>query len=147
LSPGTPDPATVRRHLLALDEALSHLETLAGLEAQQLKTDLSQRWAVERGLQIAVQNVLDIATHLVASAGHDVTDYTTSIDRLGELAVLPEALARSLRPLAGFRNALVHGYLEIDVHRLYAVLNQHLGELREFGQHVEQYLVAHPSRA
>ncbi|HVZ35216.1 MAG TPA: HepT-like ribonuclease domain-containing protein [Polyangiaceae bacterium] len=83
MSPGTPDPATVRRHLLALDEALSHLETLAGLDAQQLKTDLSQRWAVERGLQIAVQNVLDIATHLVASAGHDVTDYTTSIDPRG----------------------------------------------------------------
>lgn len=142
MSPVRLDAATVRRHLLALDQALRHLQRYVGREAAQLKGDLSERWAVERGLQLCVQNVLDIATHLAASSGHDVTDYASSIDQLGALGILPAALASDLRPLAGFRNALVHGYLQIDVDRLHVVLNQHLGQLRDFAKHVQLHVAS-----
>lgn len=144
MSPSASDAATVRRHLLALDEALSHLQTHAGQSPDRLKSDLNERWVVERGLQLCVQNVLDIATHLAASAGHDVVDYASSIDQLGALGILPAALARDLRPLAGFRNALVHGYLQIDVDRVHAVLNQHLDQLREFAAHIQRHLSSQP---
>lgn len=144
MSPVQADAATVRRHLLALDQALSHLQTHVGQDVRRLESDTAERWAVERGLQLCVQNVLDIATHLAASAGHDVTDYASSIDQLGLLGILPAELARQLRPLAGFRNALVHGYVQVDIARVHAVLNQHLGQLREFAQHVERALVALP---
>jgi uncharacterized protein YutE (UPF0331/DUF86 family) len=127
---------------LALDEALSHLQTHTGLGAERLKSDVNERWAVERGLQLCVQNVLDIATHLAASAGHDVSDYASSIDQLGTLGILPAGLARDLRPLAGFRNALVHGYLQIDVDRVHAVLNQRLDQLREFASHIQAHLAS-----
>ena len=106
MSPLRLDPATVRRQLLALDQALAH--------------------------------------HLAASSGHDVTDYASSIDHLGALGVVPVALARELRPLAGFRNALVHGYLQIDVARVHAVLNHHLDQLRDFAQHIESHLSSVP---
>ena len=75
MSPVHLDPATLRRHLLALDQALGHLQAHVGRDIQQLEQDVSERWTVERGLQLCVQNVLDIATHLSASAGHDVSDY------------------------------------------------------------------------
>lgn len=136
-------PQLLRRHLPALDQALGHLQAHVGRDIQQLEQDISERWTVERGLQLCVQNVLDIATHLSASAGHDVSDYASSIDQLGTLGILPAELARDLRPLAGFRNALVHGYLQVDVRRVHAVLNQHLGQLRDFARHIE----AHLSRA
>jgi uncharacterized protein YutE (UPF0331/DUF86 family) len=144
MSPLRLDPATLRRHLLALDQALAHLQSLVGRDLQQLQTNTVERWAVERGLQICVQNVLDIATHLAASSGHDVTDYASSIDQLGALGIVPAALAHDLRPLAGFRNALVHGYLPIDVARVHAVLNQHLDQLRDFARHIERHLASAP---
>lgn len=141
MSPGHMDEATVRRHLLALDEALTELGRHVGQVQEVLLTNLSERWSVERGLQIAVQNVLDIATHLVASAGIDAPDYASALAELGRLGAVPPALALKLRPLAGFRNALVHGYLRLDLARVHAVLNEHLEELREFAREIERYLV------
>lgn len=139
MSPVRLDAETLRRHLLALDQALGHLQAHVGRDVQELEQNIAERWTVERGLQLCVQNVLDIATHLAASAGHDVSDYASSIEQLGALGILPAELARDLRPLAGFRNALVHGYLQIDVRRVHAVLNQHLGQLREFAGHIEAF--------
>lgn len=141
MSPGRIDAPTVRRHLLALDEALSHLAGHAGRAIDALRADLDHRWAVERGLQLCVQNTLDIATHLVASAGRDAPDYATAIEQLGALGVITRELAANLRPLAGFRNALVHGYLGVDLARVHAVLNGHLDQLREFARSVDLYLV------
>jgi uncharacterized protein YutE (UPF0331/DUF86 family) len=126
--------------LLALDQALSHLQRHVGQDVGKLESDTAERWAVERGLQLCVQNVLDVATHLAASAGHDVTDYASSIDQLGVLGILSPEQVLQLRPLAGFRNALVHGYLQVDVARVHVVLNQHLDQLRDFARHVERYL-------
>lgn len=138
MSPGAPDAGVVRRHLFALDEALSALQAHAGRDVALLRENIDERWAVERGLQLAVQNALDIATHLVASAGHDVSDYTTAIDALGKLGMVDTPLAQRLRPMAGFRNALMHGYLGVDVDRVHAVLNSHVDDLREFARQVER---------
>jgi uncharacterized protein YutE (UPF0331/DUF86 family) len=140
MSPGRLDAATVRRHLLALDETLAQLARHAGRDIDALRADLDERWAVERGLQLCVQSVLDIATHLAASAGRDTPDYASAIDELGRLGILPGELAQKLRPLAGFRNALVHGYLNLDLRRIHAVLNVHLEDVRELGRRVNAYL-------
>jgi uncharacterized protein YutE (UPF0331/DUF86 family) len=130
----------VRRHLLALDEILAQLSRHAGRDASVLDRDLDERWAVECGLQLCTQCVLDIATHLCASAGRDAPDFASAIDELGRLGILLVELANRLRPLAGFRNALVNGYLGIDRTRFHGVLNQHLDEVREFARWVDAHL-------
>lgn len=140
MTPGKADRNVVRRHLLALDEALAQLAGHAGQPIEALTSNLDERWAVERGLQLCVQNVLDLATHLVASAGRDVPDYTSAIEQLGQLGIIPLELARALRPLAGFRNALVHGYLGLDLTIVHAVLNQQLDRVRELAAAVDSYV-------
>ena len=139
MSPGRIDAAVVRRHLLALDATLAQLARHAGQPVEALSANLDERWAVERGLQLCVQNVLDVATHIVAAAGRDVVDYTSAIEQLGQIGVIPLDLATSLRPLAGFRNALVHGYLGVDLAIVHQVLNQHLDRIRAFAQAVNAY--------
>lgn len=140
MSPGRPDPETIQRHLAALDVALRQLRRHALRPLEELRGDLDLLWTVERGLQLCLQNTLDMATHLVASAGHDAPDYASAIDELGALGVLPLAFAKHLRAIAGFRNVLVHGYLEVDVTRLHRVLAERLDDFVEFASHVERYL-------
>jgi uncharacterized protein YutE (UPF0331/DUF86 family) len=140
MSPGKLDTDTVRRHLLALDDVLAQLARHAGKPAVALSDDIDERWAVERGLQLCTQSVLDIATHIAASAGRDARDYASAIDELGRLGVVPAELAVRLRPLAGFRNALVHGYLGLDLARVHDVLNAKLDEVREFARYVDAYI-------
>ncbi len=104
MTPGRLDAAVVRRHLLALDEALQVLRAHRGRGMAELAADREERWIVERGLQLCAQNALDVATHLAASTGRDVPDYAAAIDRLAELAILPHDFAARFRGIAGFRN-------------------------------------------
>lgn len=140
MNPGVIDRALVRRHLLALDQALTRLEPRATLSADAFLADGELQWAVERGLLVCAQNVLDIAAHVAASAGRDSVDYASSIDALSELGVLPRTFAQQLRPLAGFRNVLVHAYLAVDARIVHQVLASKLPELRQFARHIEAYL-------
>jgi uncharacterized protein YutE (UPF0331/DUF86 family) len=140
MSPGQPDPVIVRRHLLALDEAVHNLRRHAGRPLSTLLSDSDERWAVERGLQLCAQNVLDVATHLAASAGRDAPDYASAIDVLGDLGVMPAEFAGRFRGIAGFRNVLVHGYLGVDIIRVHQVLNSGLDDFVEFARFVEAYL-------
>ena len=140
MSPGRPDAAVVRRHLLALDEALQVLRGHQGRSLEELAADREERWIVERGLQLCAQNALDVATHLAASAGHDVPDYAAAIDRLAEMGVLPSDFAARFRGIAGFRNVVVHGYLNVDVSLLHRLLNEHLDDFAEFARRVGSYL-------
>jgi uncharacterized protein YutE (UPF0331/DUF86 family) len=91
-------------------------------------------------LQLCAQNVLDVATHLVAAAGRDAPDYTGAVDQLAALGVLPGEFAGRLRGIAGFRNILVHAYLEVDIERLHRLLSERLDDLGEFARLVNEYL-------
>jgi uncharacterized protein YutE (UPF0331/DUF86 family) len=141
MSPGPLDPTLVRRHLLALDRAVQQLRRHAGRPAEALK-DLDETWAIERGLQVCVQNCLDVATHLAAAAGRDVPDYASALDLLANLGVLPPDFAARFRGIAGFRNVLVHGYLEVDTALVHRVLNERLEDFERFAKLVEARLAA-----
>lgn len=142
MSPGQVDRALVRRHLLALDAALVTLERLRGAAPADLRLDLEKLWAIERGLQLCCQNVIDIATHLAAASGVDVPDYTTAIDRLAALEILPHEFASRFRGIAGLRNVLVHGYLEVDLALVRSLLDSRLDDFRELASHVDAHVAS-----
>ena len=140
MSPAQLDAALVGRHLAALDTAVRQLRPHAGKPLADLGLD--ERWTIERGLQVCIQNCLDIATHLVAAAGRDVPDYTAAVDLLVDVGVLPAEFARRFRGVAGFRNVLVHGYLDVDPALVHRMLNERLDDFEVFARHVEGHLAA-----
>ena len=142
MTPGRPDRRVVDRHLVALRRALAGLRRHAGVSPEALRIDSDRLWAIERGLQLCAQNALDIASHLSSAAGLDPANYGSSIDCLVEATVLPPAFGKRFRGIAGFRNVLVHGYLDIDVHRITHMLAERLDDFDEFASHVERWVVA-----
>jgi uncharacterized protein YutE (UPF0331/DUF86 family) len=140
MSPGEIDVEVVRRHLAALRESLQVLSTRRDLSLGELDTNTQERWMVERGLQLCAQNALDIATHIAASRGRDVPDYASAIDELGRLGVLSREFVQEFRSVAGFRNVLVHGYLEVDLLVLTTLLHDRLGDFESFAVDIETYL-------
>ena len=140
MSPGVSDAQVVRRHLAALREALANLRRHSGSTPETLRANVDLRWTVERGLQLCAQNAIDIATHLTSVAGLDASDYASAIDRLTETSVLPAAFGARFRQIAGFRNVLVHDYIEIDLDVVSRVLGERLDEFEEFARLVERHL-------
>jgi len=140
MTPGRLDLTVVRRHLLALEEALQVLRGHQGRSVEELISDPEERWIVERGLQLCAQNALDVATHIAVSTGRDVADYAAAIDRLAEMGILPQNFAVRFRRVAGFRNILVHAYLDVDVALLHRLLNEDLDDFSAFARHLRSYL-------
>ena len=143
MTTGRPDKRVIDRHLIALRKALATLRRQAGASSASLGADAERRWAVERGLQLCAQNALDIASHISSAVGLDPGSYRSSIDCLVEAGALPRAFGERFRGIAGFRNVLVHGYLEIDLDLLAGMLSERLDDFEEFASHVEHWLAGH----
>ena len=140
MSPGQVQPEIIDRHLAALRGALRELRRHQGASARSLRTDTSRRWAVERGLLLCIQNALDIASHVASTEGHDPSTYGDSIDALVTSAVLPAEFGEQFRAVAGFRNIIVHGYLDLDLNRVARFLGEDLENFEIFAQHIERWL-------
>lgn len=138
MTPGHIDRQVVDRHLVALRQAVTALRRHAGVSPQQLRADSDLRWTIERGLQLCAQNALDTASHVASAAGFDPATYSSSIDCLVEANVLPAQFGERFRRVAGFRNVLVHGYLDVDLDLIAKLLCESLDDFEEFAGHVER---------
>ena len=95
----------------------------------------------ERYLQLAIQSVLDISNHVVADLGLRLpADSKELFVLLAKRKIVSTRLAKKLTSMAGFRNLLVHEYLEIDRHRVYQVLRDDLGDFEKFIKAVSKLL-------
>lgn len=87
----------------------------------------------ERYLHLAVEACLDLANHWIAERALPPPDANrdtfTVLEKAGELT--PE-LAERLRGWAGFRNVLVHEYLDIDHRIAYRAIRDELKDLESF---------------
>ena len=91
------------------------------------------------------KNAIDIATHLATTAGLDASDYAAAIDRLTGMNVLQSAFGARFRQIAGFRNMLVHDYIEVNLDVVCAVLAERLDEFQEFARLVEHFIDKSPA--
>lgn len=129
-----PIDAVVKKHLGDLESTVSILKGLGPLKSHE---DI---WKAAYGLQGAIQNVLDIGSHVLAQAGKNrVETYGEVLDRLGEEGILPKTFARKIRGMAGLRNILVHAYLDLDPEKIGAHL-RNLKDFEEFARHILRYL-------
>ncbi|MCH7796958.1 MAG: DUF86 domain-containing protein [Planctomycetes bacterium] len=102
--------------------------------------DSDARVIAERHFQIAVQCPLDIGNHIVAEQGLGTPDDAGGIlDCLERAGVVTQDLHERTRGLAGFRNVLVHDYLDIDHHTVHALL-QRVSDLVELGRVLGDYV-------
>ncbi len=138
------DRDLVKKKLRELRRYVAELKKFQGKNLASLEDSLSDLWAIEHGLQLAIQCVIDIGNHLLASMGsNQIEDYVDVIDNLGKNKILPPAFARRIRSMAGFRNILVHEYADVDLSIVHRVLNHRLSDFPAFIQHIERYLTHH----
>jgi uncharacterized protein YutE (UPF0331/DUF86 family) len=113
-------------------EALEILERLGRTPWERFSVDPEKYGAAERFLQTAVEILNDLGAHLVARLGvSPVERYRDVPARLLEAGSLTERQAELWRRVIGFRNVVVHDYLEVDRAIVYDILRHRLDELRE----------------
>ena len=99
----------------------------------------------ERYLHLASEAVLDIAHHVIADEGfRQASSYRDSMQVLAEEGLIEQDLADRLEEWMGFRNVLVHLYLDIDHHRTWKTIQDDLGDLDRFTAAMARLLADEP---
>ena len=112
--------------LAELRRQLDHLRAIRPTVSGplELQADLTLHNDVMFSLLVVCQSVIDIAGELAARRGIRFQDFNGAIRALAQVEGFPVALVAQLLPLPGFRNVLVHEYVELDYDRVIAALDQ-----------------------
>jgi uncharacterized protein YutE (UPF0331/DUF86 family) len=137
------DRDLVAKKLARIEDCVREIRTLG--HPERIHTDLREQRFFEHTLQIAIQSLLDIASHIVSAerfgephGSHEL------VDLLVRHAWLPAELAPSLHGMIGFRNILVHGYDTVDLTVVEDIARHRLDELLAFAGAVRARLAAAP---
>jgi len=126
------DRERVFARIQRVEELVGVLEGVRQGGKERLLADRHVQLETERALQVAIQACIDIGAQLVVERGLPVpNDYRGTFERLEKAGILDSRLARQLGNAAGLRNILVHGYIDVDLERLWSSLTE-LDDLRAF---------------
>ena len=128
-----------RLHLL--ESYVRQLQGYRQRTLEEVRGDVGLAWAIEHGLQLSIQCVIDVCHYLVAglALGAPATSQE-AIELLRDADVFPPAFAQTLVQMVRFRNVLVHLYAQVDVRRVYDNLHNHLDDFGQCAQHVLRFL-------
>jgi uncharacterized protein YutE (UPF0331/DUF86 family) len=112
-----------------LDEA----EELVSRPVEVFVADRQGRDLASFYLQLAIQEVIDLAAHWVADAGWEPpVDAGSTFEVLAGHGAIDRELAARLRAAVGLRNRIAHDYAAVDHTRMHAEFAAGVEPLRRF---------------
>jgi uncharacterized protein YutE (UPF0331/DUF86 family) len=131
----------IHQRLKLMQVYVKKLSRFEHITLDELQSDEDRRAMIERYFQLACEVVLDIANLLNAEFRfRPAKDAAESIIILGEEGILDKEFARRFAGMAGFRNILVHDYVDIDYSKVTDNLNHRMGDFEAFAKAVATYL-------
>jgi len=130
----------VNKKLKKLEKYIKNLRKHQGVTKAELENNMDKMWAVERGLQLSIQVILDLGNHIISDEGISVDNYSEIFAELAKLDIIPEDYAARIKGMAGFRNVLVHEYAEVDLEIILDVLNNNLADFKRFASFIRDYI-------
>jgi uncharacterized protein YutE (UPF0331/DUF86 family) len=84
-------------------------------------------------LQMAIQNCIDMASHVISDEGLGMPGSTNEMFyMLQENGYVSRELAEKMVAAVGFRNLVVHEYAKLDLEEVYKISRDHTDDLLEF---------------
>ncbi len=135
------DYKSIAARLDKLNEYVKFLKSYQKVSLIQFKKDYTIQGAVCRYFQLAVECVTDIGELLISSLGlRKPKNAKEVIIILGENKIISSVFAKRFAPVAGFRNILVHEYLEIDFKKVYKYLKESLKDFDFYAKCIAKYI-------
>jgi uncharacterized protein YutE (UPF0331/DUF86 family) len=132
---------TVEARLQFLRETIDKLEKLKSVPQDEFTRLYEKYWLAEHGLHLAAEAIFDISNHiLVGHFGERVAGYDKVMERLNEKNVISTNIAKCFTRMGGFRNILVHEYMEIDRQKVYERIQNGLDDFKLFAQEILKWL-------
>jgi uncharacterized protein YutE (UPF0331/DUF86 family) len=134
-------PEVIRKRLNKIDEYLVVLQRLQRYGRDEFLSDPERYGSAERFLHLAIEALLDMGNHVIADEGLGVVDWYSDVPRIFlEKGLISSELSQKWMRMIGFRNTLVHGYMDVDRTIVYEVLHNGLRDIEELKRVFARFL-------
>ena len=123
---------------------LSRLKPMADLTIDEAAKDYIKYAALKNFLMEVIGRAIDINEHIISEAGDAKLEaplkYRETFIRLGEMNILPEAFVKEISASAGFRNAIVHDYNNLDKHIVYKSIGDAIKQYTKYCGYILKFM-------
>lgn len=117
---------SVKRHL-------SRVFQKRNIDLRTFLKDIDIQESILFNIQMAVQNCIDIAAHIISDEGFGVPGSTNEMFYLlQENGYLDNEITEKMVKAVGLRNLVVHEYSKLDLDRIFEVSQKDITDLNEY---------------
>jgi len=136
------DQQKIRQKLHFMRENLELLEQFKDMDQEQFTSDPITELAALRMLQVSIEAMLDICSHIIAREGWGLAKtYVEIVELTVKNGLIPKEKADIYKNMARFRNRIIHLYDRVETAEVLSIINNHLDDFRPFmSAIIEKYL-------
>jgi uncharacterized protein YutE (UPF0331/DUF86 family) len=125
---------------LACRDRVAKIRRALPIRPEQILEDERTESFVSFQLFLLIQDLVDLAAHLVAARGLGLpTSQRETFDVLAQAGVISSATARDMGAMASLRNRIAHSYGDLDPVRLAREAPDGLGHATQFLDEITRY--------
>lgn len=114
-----------------VENHLRRIREKCTVNLEQFLDDLDRQESILFNLQMAIQNCIDIAAHILSDEDLGVAGSTNEMFYiLQENGYLDAAMTEKMVASIGFRNLIVHEYGNVDLKTVYRIAHEDIGDLK-----------------
>lgn len=112
---------------------LNRIKLKSNTDLQTFLADLDRQESILFNMQMAIQNCIDIASHIISDEGFGVPGSTNEMFYLLEdNGFLSNPLTEKMVKAVGFRNLMVHEYGKIDMDEVFEIAQKSINDLNDY---------------
>jgi uncharacterized protein YutE (UPF0331/DUF86 family) len=125
-------PEILRKRMNKLDEYLKVLRQLQRYEREEFLSEPEHYGSAERFLHLSIEALLDMGNHVIADENMGVVDWYSDVPKLfASKGFISSDLCEKWIRMIGFRNTLVHEYIDIDRAIVFEILQNGLEDIEQ----------------
>ena len=134
-------PEIIRKRLNKLDEYLSILRGLQRYSFAEFVDNPEHYGSAERFLHLSIEVLMDMGNHVIAEMALGMVNWYSDIPAiLTEKSYLSSGQQDKWIRMIGFKNTLVHEYVDIDRKIVHDILQNNLEDIEELKTIFAQFL-------
>ena len=107
----------------------------------EIKEDFIKLRALERILQLIVDEIIDINNHIIRYYPLSLPeDFQSSFRTLSDYKILPEEFAKKIAPVVGLRNRIVHRYEKTDIDLLIQFIRKNREDFKQYSRCIFEFI-------
>ena len=131
--------ATHLDHLKQFIKKLEHYQEM--VDKKRFLSDQMAQDAILKALEQITEATITIATMIIAQCGFRKAENNEELFViLAEEKIYPRKFAEQLKGIGGFRNILVHDYININLELVYRNLQKGLPLFKKFARYIARFL-------